>query len=59
MPASTAAPSAICGTHFGLTKLATSMWVKPQPLSRSTSAILSAVGIGRGSFCSPSRGLTS
>ena len=59
MPASTAAPSAICGTHFGLTKLATSMWAKPQADSRSTSAILSAVGIGAFSFCSPSRGLTS
>ena len=59
MPASTAAPSAICGTHFGLTKLATSIWVKPQAVSRSTSAILSAVGTQRDSFCSPSRGLTS
>ena len=59
MPASTAAPSAICGTHFGLTKLATSIWLNPQPLSMSTSAILRGVGIGRASFCSPSRGLTS
>ena len=59
MPASTAAPSAICGTHFGLTKLATSIWLKPHPVSRSTSAIFRGVGIGRDSFCSPSRGLTS
>jgi hypothetical protein len=56
MPASTAEASAICGTHFGLTKLAASMWLKPQAESRSISAIFYAVGMMRASFCSPSRG---
>src|SRR5690606_37210702 len=50
---------AICGTHFGGTKLVTSMRRKPAPDRRSTSAILSAAGIRRFSFCSPSRGPTS
>ena len=59
MAASTAAPSAICGTHFGLTKLAASMKANPQAESRSISATLSVVGIGRFSFCNPSLGLTS
>ena len=40
-----AAPSAICGTHRGLTKLVTSIWRRPAAASRSISAIFSAVGI--------------
>src|SRR5678816_3148609 len=59
MPAKTSAASAICGTHFGLTKADTSIARWPAPLSASTKAILSAVPIAAASFCSPSRGPTS
>jgi hypothetical protein len=59
MPASTSALSAICGTHLGLTKLATSIRRNPARESMSISATFSAVGIARASFCSPSRGPTS
>ena len=47
MPAMTSAASAICGTHFGETKLVTSILRKPGMRdSMSISAIFSAVGIG-------------
>jgi hypothetical protein len=59
MPAITAAASAICGTHFGLTKLVTSISFIPAACSACTSATLSSVRTGRASFCSPSRGPTS
>src|SRR6478736_9467106 len=59
MPAITSAASAICGTHLGDTKLAASILRSPQSARRSISATLSAVGIMRFSFCSPSRGPTS
>jgi hypothetical protein len=58
-PAITAAASAICGTHFGLTKLVTSMWRRPACCSWRTSSILSAVATACASFCKPSRGPTS
>ena len=41
------------------TKLATSIRRNPARLRQSTSAIFSAVGMGRFSFCNPSRGATS
>ena len=50
MPANTSAASAICGTHFGLTNADTSITGSPAALSRSTNAILSAVGHCRVSF---------
>src|SRR5918995_5391580 len=59
MRASTSAASAICGTHFGLTKAVTSTTGRPALESRSTNATLSAVEIAALSFCSPSRGPTS
>jgi hypothetical protein len=59
MRAMTSAPSAICGTHFGDTKLVTSMLRKPASVSRSTSSTLTSTGIVCFSFCSPSRGPTS
>src|SRR5689334_18359125 len=59
MPAYTSAASAICGTHFGLTKLVASTVRRPQSDRRSISAILSAVATGADSFCRPSRGPTS
>src|SRR3954470_14227520 len=59
MPASTAALSAICGTHFGLTKLVTSISRTPAGGSRCTSSILTAASTVCFSFCSPSRGPTS
>ena len=59
MPAITAALSAICGTHFGLTKLVTSISRSPAACSRWMSSTLSAVDTVAGSFCSPSRGPTS
>ena len=46
MPARTAALSAICGTHFGLTKLVTSISRSPAACSRCTSSILTA-GVDR------------
>ena len=55
----TSAASASCGTHFGLTKLVTSIRSKPQSDSRSTSPILACVSISRFSFCRPSRGAIS
>ena len=55
----TCAPSAICGTHFGDTKLVTSMLGKPAAVRRSTSSTFTAAGIICFSFCSPSRGPTS
>jgi hypothetical protein len=55
----TSAPSAICGTHFGETKLVTSMLGKPAAVRRSTSSTFTAAGIICFSFCSPSRGPTS
>src|SRR6188508_376656 len=59
MPAITAALSLICGTHFGLTKLVTSIWLTPASCRRCTSSIFCAVVTGAFSFCSPSRGPTS
>jgi hypothetical protein len=59
MPAITAALSAICGTHFGLTKLVTSISFSPAACRRCTSSTLSAAETGCCSFCSPSRGPTS
>src|SRR5512133_2925119 len=59
MPAMTSALSAICGTHFGLTKLVTSISLQPAACSRCTSSIFTAAGTGCASFCSPSRGPTS
>ncbi len=55
----TASPSAICGTRRGLTNEATSIRRTPAAKTRSMSASLSAVATVSGSFCSPSRGLTS
>jgi hypothetical protein len=51
--------SAICGTHFGDTKLPASMPVSPASASASISATLASAGTVEGSFCSPSRGPTS
>src|SRR5687768_6111518 len=59
MPAQTSAASAICGTHFGLTKADTSIMAWPAADSLLTKAILSGVGTNADSFCSPSRGPTS
>ncbi len=59
MPAITAAASAICGTHLGLTKLVVSMWENPQFESMSTNLILSSVAMRRFWFCKPSLGPTS
>jgi hypothetical protein len=59
MPFSTAALSAICGTHFGLTKLVTSISRNPAACRRWTSSILTAASTICFSFCSPSRGPTS
>src|SRR2546430_3470160 len=59
MPANTCSASAICGTHFGLTKAETSMTGRFAALSLSTNATLSAVDTVADSFCSPSRGPTS
>jgi hypothetical protein len=50
MPSKTAAASAICGTHDGLTKAETSMTGTPVAESLSTKAILSAVETGVASF---------
>src|SRR3990167_1593637 len=55
----TSALSAICGTHFGLTKLVTSISFRPASCKRCTSSILTAAGTGCFSFCRPSRGPTS
>src|SRR3954462_9654320 len=55
----TPAASAICGTHFGETKLVTSISVRPASCRRCTSSILTAAGTGAFSFCKPSRGPTS
>ena len=59
MPVKTSAASASCGIHFGLTKLVASMLDRPVAVSRSISAILSAVATISFSFCRPSRGPTS
>src|SRR6476659_2593141 len=59
MPFSTAALSAICGTHFGLTKLVTSISRRPAACRRWTSSILTAASTVCFSFCRPSRGPTS
>src|SRR5690606_28694895 len=59
MAANTASPSAICGTFFGLTKLAASSRLKPAATILSISASLFSVETMSGSFCNPSRGLTS
>src|SRR5207244_2919310 len=59
MPAITCALSAICGTHFGETKLVTSMSLSPASCSRCTSRILTSDGTSCFSFCRPSRGPTS
>ena len=59
MPSMTWALSAICGTHFGETKLVDSMALKPVAESRLISSILTSVGTIIDSFCSPSRGPTS
>src|SRR6186713_2614110 len=59
MPAMTSAASAICGTHFGDTKLVTSISRRPACCSRCTSSILTAAGTICFSFCRPSRGPTS
>ncbi len=57
--ASTASASAICGTRFGLTKLATSMRCRPAPSRRRMNSTLVAVGNTCDSLCRPSRGPTS
>src|SRR4051794_18831552 len=59
MPAKTSAASAICGTHFGLTKAETSIARRPAADNRSLNAILSPVATAALSFCNPSRGPTS
>ena len=59
MPAKTPLASAICGTHFGLTKAETSIAGRPDADSRFTKATLSTVWTAAASFCSPSRGPTS
>src|SRR5881394_3276313 len=59
MPANTSAVSAICGTHFGLTKAPTSITGRRAADRRLTNSILSAVETRACSFCSPSRGPTS
>jgi hypothetical protein len=51
--------SAICGTHFGETKLPASISLKPASASASISAILVSVATIPASFCKPSRGPTS
>src|SRR5581483_2487763 len=59
MRAITSAESAICGTHFGLTKAPASITVSPVVDSRSISPTLASSGTTAFSFCSPSRGPTS
>ena len=59
MAAITCALSAICGTHFGLTKLVTSISRRPAACSRCTSSTLCASPPAAASFCRPSRGPTS
>ncbi len=59
MPVMTSSASAICGTHFGLTKLVTSISRRPASCNIPTSAILAAAGTWFFSFCRPSRGPTS
>src|SRR5262249_40513207 len=56
---STSAVSAICGTHFGETKLPDSTVLRPASASASINATLVASGTIVASFCSPSRGPTS
>ncbi len=53
------AVSAICGTHFGDTKLVASTAGSPASVRRSMSSTLTSVGTTPGSFCRPSRGPTS
>src|SRR5215831_7938925 len=55
----TAAASAICGTHFGETKLVASIAGRPASVSRSIRPTLTSVGTVPFSFCRPSRGPTS
>src|SRR5215208_3769515 len=55
----TSALSAICGTHFGETKLVTSISVRPASCRRCTRPIFTSAGTGSFSFCRPSRGPTS
>src|SRR5262245_2649242 len=55
----TSAASAICGTHFGDTKLVASIDGTPASASASISATLTSVGTTPFSFCRPSRGPTS
>ena len=56
---STLSEAAICGTHFGCTKLPASMVSIPVAASRRTSSILVSTGILVCSFCKPSLGPTS
>ena len=56
IPAITSSPSAICGTHLELTKLAVSIFRIPLFDKRLTSFILSEVFIKLRSFCRPSLG---
>src|SRR5882757_8032983 len=55
----TSAESAICGTHFGLTKAPASIVVSPVADNRSISPTLASSDTTVFSFCSPSRGPTS
>src|SRR5690606_32583590 len=55
----TSAPSAICGTAAGLTKLTASKLVNPASASSSINPILASVGMKTPSDCRPSRGLDS
>src|SRR5919202_3912486 len=55
----TSSASAIRGTALGCTNDVTSIHGKPASDSRSTKRTLTSVGMGAGSFCSPSRGPTS
>src|SRR5690606_7255538 len=59
MPASTAAESAICGTHLDETKAPASTAGSPAADRASIRAILAAAGTVVGSAWSPSRGPTS
>src|SRR5918911_1728099 len=59
MARKTSSASAMRGTAFGCTNELTSIHPKPASESRSTKRTLTSVGMGAGSFCSPSRGPTS
>ena len=58
-PATTASPSAICGTSFGLTNEAISARRRPADAQREMSSTFCSVLNRAESFCSPSRALTS